>query len=486
MLKRLQKNLKVHHYVVFSVVLAIGIFNAVTALAPIINQNSREKNIVKTFNKWWDEERAAEFAAVGLTPDEKNKEDEFNLYREKYLKQNHTYIIEDRIAEMQSEYREWWEIRGGKEEFFNRYKFYPGEKEFKAECDKWIKLYTDKFIRYRFAFVPKEGEYSRLLTCWLLFPGFLSYLVFAVFFIFAYIKLTYRWGTAITLAIFVVLAICGGFFVDILCSTSFFDHYASERYMGASIALAFMLGATTFGINNSPISTQVRAAAILGFMLDAIINWFGNSNIFGAVTFASLIFFTLGVGGGLKIPNRIKTIGEMRADALAERLHQKKSINPFAERKAKTRSLITKGFQEVEKSHFDDATSILSQAMSSLLQEYPIDTETTQNLAMRMSDPTLLINISSTQWLEWGESAKAKNNAETAIILFKKGLSLESDNNLVRRAIFNIGELQINHNLDKDEGITNLKKVLALGDKDMLASQAKKMLNHCEQQTAES
>ena len=65
-IKKYTKRLKAHHYIVFAVVLAIGIFNAITALAPIFQQRELEKNIALSFEKWWQEEGIPKFMIVGL------------------------------------------------------------------------------------------------------------------------------------------------------------------------------------------------------------------------------------------------------------------------------------------------------------------------------------------------------------------------------------------------------------------------------------
>ena len=193
--KSLVKKLKIHHYVVFAAILAMGIFNAVTIYSPIIQQGQREDRIAESFNKWWEEEGAPQFMAVGLKADEKTRAEEFEQFRDRYLQQNHTYIIEDRIAEMRQEFRTWWEIGGGKDEYTKDHKVYPNERIFEQECYKWIKKYTDKHARYAMAFVPKDAEYERLLTSWILTPGMLNYALFAIFFLFAYVQLSRRWGT---------------------------------------------------------------------------------------------------------------------------------------------------------------------------------------------------------------------------------------------------------------------------------------------------
>ena len=193
-IKNFFRGLKIHHYVILGLVLAIGIFNAVTALSPQIKQKQRESNIEKVFEQWWETEGAKQFESVGLKADEKTRNEEFEQFRDRYLKENGTFVIEDRIEEMKKEFREWWEIKGGKEDFTKEKGYYPKENDFIREQNKWIKNFTDKNIRYRLAFVPEEGEYDRLLTSWILFPSVLSFLIFAGFFFFAYYRLSDRWG----------------------------------------------------------------------------------------------------------------------------------------------------------------------------------------------------------------------------------------------------------------------------------------------------
>ena len=475
-LKSFLKGLKVHHYIVIAIAVGIGVFNAVTALSPVIKQHNREANIVKTFEKWWEEEGAARFIAVGLKADEKTKAEEFEQYRERYLQQNHTYVVEDRIAEMKKEFREWWEIGGGKEQYIQEHKIYPDERHFRYECDKWIKKYTDKQIRYGLAFIPKDGEFGRLATSWLLFPGVASYLVFLFFLPFAYIQTSRRWGVAVAAGCIALTALAGGIIVYVLTATSFFDHYAAERYMGMSSAVAFMLGATAFGRRKDSVPNAIRIAAFAGMAIDVVVNILVNGGIFGAVALASLMFFGLGIAGGINIPNRKRSIAELRAQVLEDRRRKSAAANQQSERRKKTRELINDGFREASSGAFPAARQLLGQAMAALLQEFPIDAETTTKLAERMASPSLYIDVPSEQWLEWGETAKAKNCFEAAIIMLEKGLTTEKNATLARRALYSIGEIRINRDMNPEEGCARLKKVLQLADNDIIAVQAKKLL----------
>lgn len=479
-IKNFFRGLKIHHYVILSLVLAIGIFNAVTALSPQIKQKQRESNIEKVFEQWWETEGAKQFESVGLKADEKTRNEEFEQFRDRYLKENGTFVIEDRIEEMKKEFREWWEIKGGKEDFTKEKGYYPKENDFIREQNKWIKNFTDKNIRYRLAFVPEEGEYDRLLTSWILFPGVLSFLIFAGFFFFAYYRLSDRWGILPAVGIALGLILLGGILVSCFTATSFFDHYAVERYMGCSVALCFMLGAVAFPPSNDKVSLLTKAVAMAGVVLDVLVNWGLNGGIFGAVGLASLVAFGLGALAGSKIPRRLKTLQEHQADALAERLKKNATANPLAARKAHNRALIDKGLDEANKAHYESAQRILSQALTAMLQEHPIDAPAVKKLADLMTSPSVFIEVPSAQWLEWGETAKSKTSLDSALVLLEKGLSLETNVTLARRALYNIGEIRVNRNWDLDQGVARLKKVLELGDGDILAVQARKMLAKAE------
>ncbi len=449
-IKETFKGLKVHHYIVFALVLAIGGFNAFTALYPKIQQRQRIRN-----------EKLGEF-------------------RDRYLKENGNSDVEARVEAMRKEFREWWEIKGGKEEFIKEHNYYPKEKDFAREQGKWIKVYTDKHLRYRWAFVPAEEEYDRLLTCWILFPGVLSFLIFAGFFCFAYVQLSKRWGIAITVPVFAGLALAGGILVALCTGTSFFDHYAVDRYMGASIALCFLLGAAAFGPKKDSASFAAKVAAFAGLILDVVVNWVLNGGIYGAVGLVSLVAFGLGVVAGQKIPQRLKTVKEVQADQLAERLKKNAGANLFAERKAHNRALIDKGLEEAQKAHYESAQRLLSQALTAMLQEHPIDAPAVKKLADQMTSPSVFIEVPSAQWLEWGEVAKSKNSMDSALVLLEKGLFMETNPTLARRALYNIGEIRVVRNWDMEQGIARLKKVLELGDGDILAVQARSLLKRAE------
>lgn len=472
------KRLAVHHYVVLACVAAIGIFNAITALSPMISQKELESNIEKSFEKWWAEEGAAQFRTVGLTDDEKTKMQEFVQYRDRIISAGKSFDIDERTKEMRKEFREWWEIGGGKEKYTQEHGHYPGEAEFERECHQYIKNFTDRFSRYRMAYVPKDGDTARLATCWMLSPHWSSFLIFAFFFMFAYILLADRWGALITLGGFILLAMAGGFVADMFTGTSFFSPYQSERYMGASIALAFMLGACAFDHAKKPVPTVFRGIAVAGILLDVLVNVIVNSGIYTAVAIASAPTFALGAFAGLKIPHRRKSMRELRDIALERRMQESAQRNITAERRKKTREKMDEGFNEAKRGHYDSARLNLCQAMTSILQEQPLDAETLTKFAERMVNPNLFIDVPSTQWLEWGEAARSRKCYKAALDLLEKGLKLEKDARIARRAMFTVGEVRIHSGIEPEEGKKRLEKVIEMNGEDLLAKQAKRLLGN--------
>ncbi|MCF0221157.1 MAG: hypothetical protein HUK19_02575 [Fibrobacter sp.] len=476
-----KQNLKISHFVVLALILGLGIFNAITGVRPYIKQHNRERNIVETFDQWWNDVGAGQFSSVGLQPTEQIKSEEFERYREKYLAQNPSFIIEDRLPEMRQQFRNWWELEGGKIAYTQKHKkFMPTEDDFNREQEKWINKYTDNFVRYSFAFVPKRAQYERLFTSWLLFPSGFSFAIFAVFFFFAFYRMYPRWKIYITAGLIVLFAVGGGILVEILCSTSFFDHYSAERYMGMSLALCFLLGAAAFAPKRELAPQLVTVVSFVGLFLDMFVNWCVNPGLFSAVAILSPVCFGLGAFAGLKIETRRKTSSELQAEAIAERLRNNIQRNPMAERKAKTRKLVDDGFAKLKAGEMETAHRLLSQAISSLLQEHPVDKLAVKALVDRLMGPKVFIEFSSTQWLEWGEIAKTKNAPEAAVMLLKKGLSIEKDPNFARRALYTLGEICVNNKIELQDGINRLKKVIAMNDSDMMAKQAKRMLKALE------
>lgn len=471
------RQFKLVHYLVIAVIVALGIFNAVTGAMPYINQQRYERGIEKSFNKWWTEEGAERFKSVGLEPTEKIRNEEFEQFRSRALAQKPSYIVEDRIEVMKKDFREWWEIKGGRETFVEEHKRYPDESDFRHEQERWINSYTDKFLRYNMAFIPKRGQYDNLLTSWMLFPSVWSFLIFAVFFIFVTVQMERRWQWYILWGCVVGLALFGGIFVSILTGTSFFDHYDGERYMGMSLVLVFLLGATAFAPRKDMVSPIVSAACFVGLLLDMIVNWFVNPGIFGAVTILSPVLFGAGAFAGTKVETRRKSMRELKQDSLAERAKRVASRNPMEEMKAKTRALIDAGFSSAKLGQFDQAQRQLVQAMTQLLQEHPVDGALVKSLAERMTSPTLYIELMSNQWLEWGEIAKAKNSPEAAILLLKKGLSHEKDRNFARRALYVLGETCVTNKIEIEDGMKRLQKVIEMNGDDMMAKQAQRILD---------
>lgn len=471
------KQMKPIHFIVLVLILGLGVFNGVTGALPQIKQQSREKNIVKTFNRWWRDTGAAEFKTVGIEPTKQVKYEEYQRYREKYLEQNPTYIIEDRVESMKKGYREWWENQGGREAFIQENGRYPDEKDYRNSLESWVNKFTDKFLRYSLAFVPKNEQYDRIFTSWILFPGVCSFLHFAVFFIFAISLLYKRWNLWILVGFTAAWTIASPLLVSFMASTSFFDHYEAERYMGMSLTVAFLLGAAGFASNKQYVKQRITGICVAGLAIDMIINWFINPGIFGTVAVLAPICFGVGALAGFKIETRLRSQEEVNAATLEERLRKNASSNLMAERKAKTRTLIEEGFASAKNCRPDLAQQQLGQALTQLLQEHPVDIPLVKSTAERMTAPDQFLEFSSTQWMEWGETAKAKNAPEAAICLLKKALTKEKDPIFARRTLFTLGNICINHKIELSEGIRLLNKVIEMNGSDMLAKQAEFLIS---------
>ena len=457
------KVFKIHHYLTLLAIVAIGVFNFNTTLNPTIQQLRQEKDIHQSFDKWWNEERAQEFKNVGLTPDKKIKDQEFELYKERYRVENPTPIIEERIEEMKGEFLDWWENQGGKEQYAAEHGNYPTDKQFEAERTKWINNYTDKFLRYRWAYIPSRGNTESLLTCSLLFPSLWSFIFFAIFFMFAVIQLEKRWNALYVYAYAIVIAIISGFFVSLLIDTSFFGQFASQRYMGVSLMICFLLGANTFDKEKDSIPSFVCKISEVGLVISMAIDWFLNPGLFNAVAAESPIFFALGGLAGYYMPHRAE-------DTTTTTREPVETTTPGE----RTRKMISNGLEAANNGENENAARLLQYGLTALLQEEPVKFQDVKNTVNKIAG--CYIELPSTQWIEWGTTAKQKNIPEAAIVLLEKGISKETDAGLLRRARFDIGELRIQTKLDVNVAMDYLSKVIKEKDDDKLAEQAKKLM----------
>ena len=458
------KVFKFHHYLTLIALVAIGVFNFNTTLNPTIQQLRQEKDIIQSFDKWWNEERAEEFKRVGLTPDKNIKKQEFENFKERYRVENPTPIIEERIEQMKGEFLDWWENQGGKEQYAAEHKSYPNDKQFEQERNKWINNYTDKFIRYRWAYIPSRGNTESWLTCSLLIPSLWSYIFFVIFFMFALMQLEKRWNALYVYAYAIVVAIISGFFVDLLVNTSFFNQFASGRYMGVSLMLCFLLGANTFDREKDSIPSYVCKISEVALVISMAIDWFLNPGIFNAVAAESPIFFALGGVAGYYMPHR-------KRDLSTETRHGNVETTTPGER---TRKMISKGLEAANNGETENAARLLQYGLTSLLQEEPIKAQDVKDVVNRIAGS--YIEVPSTQWIEWGTTAKQKGIPEAAITLLEKGVAKETDAGLVRRARFDIGALRIQTKYDVNVAMEYLSKVIEEKDDDKMAEDAKKLM----------
>jgi hypothetical protein len=263
-----------------------------------------------------------------------------------------------------------------------------------------------------------------------------------------------------------VIAIISGFFVDLLVNTSFFEQFASDRYMGVSLMVCFLLGANTFDRDRETLPSYVCKISEAGLVISMAIDWFLNPGIFNAVAVESPIFFALGGVAGFYMPHRSEP-----QTTVATTNHDNVEKTTPAERIRKT---ISKGLEEANNGSTENASRLLQYGLTALLQEQPVKFQDVKDAVNKIAGS--YIELPSTQWFEWGATAKQKNIPEAAIVLLEKGLSRETDPGFIRRAHLDIGELRIKTKLDVNVAMEHLAKVIKEKDDDKLAEQAKKLM----------
>jgi hypothetical protein len=283
---------------------------------------------------------------------------------------------------------------------------------------------------------------------------------------FALMQLEKRWHAFFVYVYAVVIAIISGFFVDLLVDTSFFGQFATQRYMGVSLMICFLLGANVFDKEKDAIPSYVSKISEFALVGSMAIDWFLNPGIFNAVTVESPFFFALGGLAGYLMPHRTN-----------EATKQKQVVQEPTETLTpgeRTRKMIDDGLQAASNGENENAARLLRYGLSALLQEEPLKLFEVKDSVNKIA--ASYVEIPSTQWIEWGAIAKQKNIPESAITLLEKGLAKETDATLIRRAHFDIGELRIQTKSDVNAAMEHLSKVIKENDSDTLAEQAKKLM----------
>lgn len=472
LLSRFFKKITKAQWLLFSFIVVLCIFNIALWSEPYIAEYKRNNKIETIFNDYWQKEGAEKFRSVGLEPTEKLYQEELENYRASFLEKNPPLIPEVRIAKMKTDFRKWWET-GGNQTYVNQ-GIVPSTKLYERELKKWLRGYTQKLWLYTIPFNSAEGNFENLCIYWILAPSILSLIAFFIIFAFVNYHLERRWGFLKILGVFIGANIVGGFCVYLLTLTSFFAPYQNDLLKGFSLGLATLLGATSMGKTKNEVPKSIVVISCLLLMADIMINCFSVSKLYIAVALISFVFFGIGILLGIKMPYRKKTLNELREEILEEKnLHK---VDSYQVKKNKTRENLNNGLTAARRGEYETGAKLLCDGMQALLQEYPIDVNTLSSTAKEMLNPSLFFEIQSTQWLEWGIAADNKNIPEVALLFLEKALSLEKNESMARKALFHIGEIRIRYDLNSAEGMLRLQKVLELNNKDIIAAQARKIL----------
>lgn len=446
-------------------ILVLGIENVLVQYSPKIKQWSRERKIVAHFDSYWEKEGAKVFRDVGVEPTEKIYREELESYLKKYREANPPLVPEERIAKMKDDFRAWWET-GGKNSYVAN-KQSPDEKLYQSELKRYIKGYTKDLPLYNIAYVPEDSSVGAVFTCWTLTPGIVSFVLFAAGLLLSVQVLSKRWGALQTSILWVAGILVGGFaFVGTL-SLSYFTRYSTTPFMGASIALALMLGMTAFGPKRET-SRKVSAVAIVIAAIDVLVNWNLNPNLYGWAAILEVPFFGLGALAGIKLPRLTEQGKAARREEAGNVVRR--------DQKEVLRENLKDAADLANKAEYDHAAKIYTEKFGLLLKENPIDAPTVEEVLDSLLYPRFFFPIPGMQWLAWANEAEKKGLTKAAIALYEKGLNTELDARTRRRGLFYVGSLRIKTSNDAEKGRAELEEAIAIESSDILAAEARKLL----------
>ncbi len=447
--------------------LILGTVNVIIQCAPEFRERSRENEAVSQFNLYWNAEGAKKFRDVGVEPTEKIYREELDAFLKRFHEQNPPLEPEKRIAQMKEEFRIWWETSGKKSYAVNE--IAPDEKLFRAKLKHYIQGYTSTLPEYKIFFIPEDSNAGKLFVAWILFPSLLSFLIFAIGFSFAMKSLEARRGLSQPGILFAAGLPVSGFLFMATLPLSYFDRYADTPYMGPSLALALLLGFSFSDKQRKSGSNSLIAGGSLALLFaDILTNWFFNPNLYGWVAILEIPLFGIGALLGFKLPlPRSKAFTKKSSEGTSE---QK------TDAKIQLRETLNEAIDLANKAEYDHAAQILTHSFGRLLSEKPLDKSTVEKIAESMLYPRFFFPIPGLQWISWGTDAAKKGLTEVAVNLYEKGIEVETDVKTKRRALFYVGELRLQNNIDREKGLKELEEV-AMGDSnDILTGEARKLL----------
>lgn len=445
-------------------ILVLGIENVLIQYSPKIRQWSRERKIVAHFDSYWEKEGAKVFRDVGVEPTEKIYKEELESYLKKYHAQNPPLIPEERIAKMKDDFRAWWET-GGKNSYVAN-KQSPDEKLYQAELKRYIKGYTKDLPLYNIAYIPEDSSIASIFTCWTLFPGIVSFMIFAAGLLLSMHVLTKRWGVLQTSILWIAGILVGGFVFAGTLSMSYFVRYSTTPFMGASVSLALMLGMAAFGPKREA-SRKILGISIALTAIDILVNWNLNPNLYGWVAILEVPFFGIGVLAGIKLPRLTEHGKSYRQEEIHLVRRDPKEV---------LRENLKDAAELANKAEYDHAGKIYTEKFGLLLRENPLDIPTIEATIDSLLYPRFFFSIPGMQWLAWGSEAEKKGLAKIAIALYEKGLGTELDSRTRRRGLFYVGALRIKTAQDVEKGRAELEEAIQIESSDILAAEARKLL----------
>lgn len=448
-------------------VLVLGALNLWIQCGPEIRENSRNREAVKAFGEYWESEGAKRFRDVGVEPTEKIRQEELESYLKKFHEANPTLVPEKRILQMKEDFRTWWETTGKKS--YAASEIAPDEKLYQSELNRYVRAYTETLPEYKLFYIPEESGFWNLFTCWILFPGAPSFLIFAAGFLFAMKILERRRGLLQPTILFAASLPVSGVLFALTLPLTYFVRESGTPYMGASLSLALLLGFAAFDKKSFPVQAAIPCVGIALLLSDALVNWFSCPNLYGWAAILEVPLFGIGALIGVKTPHRSSKKSRTEGNAKTIQVDPKKKL----------RESLKDALELANKAEYDHASQILSQDFGRLLSERPLDRECIEKTLESMLYPRFFFTIPAILWSSWAAEAAKKGLPEVAVKLYEKSLLQETDEKSRRRTLFYVGDLRLRHHIDREKGLEELKEVIDSGSPDdILANEARKWLGN--------
>lgn len=350
----------------------------------------------------------------------------------------------------------------------------PTRKEEQVRREAYMRTFVERNLFYNIWMVPHWTSGLSILTAWVFQPGWFSLLLAVSILLYFGLWIRPRWAGPVPTFLVIAYSMAGTALYFVLMGMVM-DRNAELPFCGISMAAAAALGLL---LRSHPSKIPLRyywvewktllvhpyalAGAWVG--LDFIAQVMVNPRNYGWVFALDLASIGIGVALGTRIP--------------AAPSQTRQSFRPAnLDVLAPIRNHLNEGWRLAELLEQEAALTEIDRGLKMLLRNSSPDTDLVQQSFQRILSAKNPLPISPQQWYEWGVRLSETNFPSLAITSLENAAKTPgATTDLARPALLQAAELRIRHNIQPQECIPWLQRVIKSRSDDLIGRKANQYL----------